>query len=31
MERQYTASTYCIDFDNKTILLMYNKKLSKWL
>lgn len=31
MERQYTASTYCIDFENKTVLLMYNKKLKKWL
>ena len=31
MVRQYTASTYCIDFENKTVLLMYNKKLKKWL
>lgn len=31
MERQYCASSYVIDFDNAEILLMYNKKLNKWL
>lgn len=31
MNRQYCASSYVIDFDTKTILLMYNKKLEKWL
>lgn len=31
IERQYCASAYTIDFTNKTILLMYNKKLEKWL
>lgn len=31
LERQYCASAYTIDFRNKTILLMYNKKLNKWL
>ena len=31
MERQYTASCYVIDFQNKEILLMFNKKLEKWL
>ena len=31
MERQYCASTFCIDFKDKTVLLMYNKKLEKWL
>lgn len=31
MERQYCASAYTIDFKNKKILLMYNKKLNKWL
>lgn len=31
MERQYCASSYIIDFDNAETLLMYNKKLSKWL
>lgn len=31
MERQYCASTYVIDFDNSETLLMYNKKLQKWL
>ncbi len=31
MERQYCASAYTIDFENKKILLMYNKKLGKWL
>lgn len=31
IERQYCASCYVIDFKEKTILLMYNKKLNKWL
>lgn len=31
MERQYCASAYTIDFNNKKVLLMYNKKLNKWL
>lgn len=31
MNRQYCASTYCIDFNKQTVLLMYNKKLNKWL
>ena len=31
MNRQYCASSYCIDFDSAKILLMYNKKLNKWL
>lgn len=31
LERQYCASAYTIDFENKKILLMYNKKLNKWL
>lgn len=31
MERQYCASSYVIDFDEAKILLMYNKKLKKWL
>ena len=31
LERQYCASAYTIDFENKKILLMYNKKLKKWL
>lgn len=31
MERQYCASVYIIDFEAETILLMYNKKLEKWL
>lgn len=30
-ERQYCASAYTIDFKNKKILLMFNKKLNKWL
>ena len=29
MDRQYCASVYCIDFDEGTILLMYNRKLNK--
>lgn len=31
VERQYCASAYTIDFKNKKVLLMYNKKLNKWL
>lgn len=31
MKRQYCASSFCIDFETQTILLMYNKKLKKWL
>ncbi len=31
LERQYCASAYIIDFKNKEVLLMYNKKLNKWL
>lgn len=31
IERQYCASAYTIDFKNKKVLLMYNKKLNKWL
>ena len=31
LERQYCASAYTIDFKNKKVLLMYNKKLNKWL
>lgn len=31
LERQYCASAYTIDFENNTILLVYNKKLEKWL
>lgn len=31
LERQYCASAYTINFKDKTILLMYNKKLNKWL
>ena len=31
MKRQYCASVYIIDFEAETILLMYNKKLEKWL
>lgn len=31
MNRQYCASTYCIDFEKQEVLLMYNKKLKKWL
>lgn len=30
-ERQYCASAYTIDFNAKKVLLMYNKKLNKWL
>ena len=28
LERQYCASAYTIDFENKKVLLMYNKKLT---
>jgi len=31
MERQYCASSYVIDFENAKVLLMYNRKLNKWL
>ena len=31
MERQYCASAFVIDFDNYSVLLMYNRKLNKWL
>lgn len=31
LERQYCASAYVIDFEEKKVLLMYNKKLCKWL
>lgn len=31
LERQYCASAYTIDFENKKVLLMFNKKLNKWL
>lgn len=31
LERQYCASAYTIDFENQKVLLMYNKKLNKWL
>lgn len=31
MKRQYCASAFTIDFKNKKVLLMYNKKLNKWL
>lgn len=31
LERQYCASAYTIDFEEKQVLLMYNKKLNKWL
>lgn len=31
LERQYCASAYTIDFKEKQVLLMYNKKLNKWL
>lgn len=31
LERQYCASAYTIDFKKKEVLLMYNKKLNKWL
>jgi len=31
MERQYTASAYVVNFEDRTILLMYNRKLDKWL
>lgn len=31
VERQYCASVYIIDFEDEEVLLMYNKKLNKWL
>ena len=31
INRQYCASTYCIDFKKQEVLLVYNKKLKKWL
>lgn len=31
LSRQYTASAYTIDFENNEVLLVYNKKLEKWL
>lgn len=31
LERQYCASSYVIDFKAKEVLLIYNKKLKKWL
>ena len=31
MERQYCASTFVIDFEYQETLLVYNKKLNKWL
>ena len=31
LQRQYCASAYTIDFENKKVLLMYNRKLNKWL
>lgn len=31
MERQYCASVFVIDFDLGNVLLMYNKKLHKWV
>ncbi len=31
LERQYCASAYTINFKNQIVLLMYNKKLNKWL
>lgn len=31
INRQYCASAYTIDFEERKLLLMYNKKLSKWL
>lgn len=30
-ERQFCASAYTIDFEEKSVLLMYNKKLNLWL
>ena len=29
LQRQYCASAYTIDFENKKVLLMYNRKLNK--
>lgn len=31
MERQYCSSVYIVDFEKEKTLLMYNKKLNKWL
>lgn len=31
LERQYCASAYTIDFEDNKVLLVYNKKLEKWL
>ena len=31
VSRQYCASSYVIDFQNRKTLLMYNQKLKKWL
>ncbi len=31
MNRQYCASAFVIDFNTNEILLMYNKKIKKWL
>lgn len=31
MERQYCASAFVIDFEKRLVLLMYNRKLNKWL
>lgn len=31
IKRQYCASVYVVDFETKKALLMYNKKLDKWL
>ena len=28
LERQYCVSAYTIDFENKKVLLMYNKKIN---
>lgn len=31
LQRQYCASAYTIDFEREEVLLVYNKKLEKWL
>ena len=31
MERKYCSSVYVVDFKNQKTLLMYNKKIDKWL
>lgn len=31
LERQFCASSYTIDFEENKVLLVYNKKLEKWL